>query len=338
MLALRLAYFGCFDLGWRERQLDIVAGSLDPWAGHEAAGLVTGMYAFSLEECGDLSGAERAGRDAVSRDPKDAWAAHAVAHVLEMQDRHAEGVAWIDGLLPHWDDLNVFVGHVRWHRALYLLDAGDLDGALADYDGKVRADTESEDPLDLTNGVSLLWRLEAQGVDVGDRWRELAEKSARRTADHIHVFLDAHYAMALAGGGRQEDLQRLIEGTEALPDGAPGADVQKRVGLPLYRAIAALRDDRPGEAYDLLRRIRYDIRDIGGSHAQRDVFETMLISAARDAGNFAAAARLLAERTHAKPHNPDAWRAYGRCLAQTGDAGNARRAEARAGVLFGSPS
>ena len=50
---------------------------------------------FGLEECGDYDAAFRMGSQALERNPLDAWATHAVAHVYEMQTRQQEGVTFL---------------------------------------------------------------------------------------------------------------------------------------------------------------------------------------------------------------------------------------------------
>src|SRR3546814_12099899 len=60
-------------------------------------GFLKGCQAFGLEETADYARAEAAGREAVERNPSDVWATHAVAHVMAMQGRHREGVAWLAG-------------------------------------------------------------------------------------------------------------------------------------------------------------------------------------------------------------------------------------------------
>src|SRR3546814_18989297 len=79
--------------------LGSVTRPLYAWdAGVPGYGYVRGLQAFALEETGNYSAAEVAGRDAISRNAGDVWAAHAVAHVMEMQDRPQAGVDWVAGL------------------------------------------------------------------------------------------------------------------------------------------------------------------------------------------------------------------------------------------------
>ena len=83
--------------------------------------------AFSLEETGDHAAAERAGRRAVELDPTEVWGAHAVAHVLEMQRRPDEGIAWLAALEPHWGGKGAFLHHLWWHRRCSVSRAREFD-------------------------------------------------------------------------------------------------------------------------------------------------------------------------------------------------------------------
>ncbi|MGD1879490.1 MAG: hypothetical protein ACFB13_18570, partial [Kiloniellaceae bacterium] len=141
IVALKLAQYLHFYLGDAPALRASVARPFYAWDdGVPGYGYVLGLQAFALEETGDYGAAEAAGRDAVARNPGDIWAAHAVAHVMEMQDRPAEGAPWIDGLEPAWAGCNNFAYHVYWHRCLFLLDQGRTEEVLAHYDTKVRGD------------------------------------------------------------------------------------------------------------------------------------------------------------------------------------------------------
>ena len=97
-------------------------------------GNLLGMVAFGLEELGLYDMAERYGRDAADQNPDDLWAVHAVAHVMEMQQRAAEGIKWLDYSLDHFRDFNPFRGHIWWHKGLFLIESESLDAAVSLYD------------------------------------------------------------------------------------------------------------------------------------------------------------------------------------------------------------
>ncbi|MBT7944435.1 MAG: tetratricopeptide repeat protein, partial [Alphaproteobacteria bacterium] len=167
VLALRLAHHAYFYQGDAPEMLASVERVMGAWDEHcPGYGFVLGMRSFALEECGDYAEAEKTGRAAVEFNADDPWAIHAVAHVMEMQDRHQEGIDWITGLQANWNAANNFRYHLWWHRALMHLGRGDLDEALRLYDEDIW-DAESDEYLDLCNDVSLLLRLELMGVNVG---------------------------------------------------------------------------------------------------------------------------------------------------------------------------
>ncbi|HZS83490.1 MAG TPA: tetratricopeptide repeat protein [Stellaceae bacterium] len=331
LVALKLAQYSTFYRGDSAGMRDSLARVLHAW--DEAVpgyGFVLGCHAFGLEETGDYAAAERAGRRAIALNPADAWAAHAVAHVMEMQGRHREGIAWVDGLDREWAGCNNFVFHIRWHRALFHLDLGEYDRVLERYDREIRAES-TEDYLDITNAVALLWRLEEAGVDVGRRWAELAERSAARLDDHILVFADLHYVMALAAAGDAEGVERWLRSARRYAEAGEGQSrVMAEIGLGLAEAAIAHRRREWGRVVERLTPLRRAVHAIGGSHAQRDLFGEMLIDAALKDGRFALARALLSERTHLRPRNIWGWTQAARAAAAVGQEAAAAAAEAEA--------
>ncbi len=327
VLALRLAHHAYFYQGAAGDMRASLERAMKAWDKDVPGyGFVLGMQAFALEEQGDLAAAEDAGRRAVAHNPDDPWAVHAVAHVMETADRHGEGIAWIDDTEPHWSRANNFRYHLVWHRALLHLGRGETHAVLAHYD-RFLWDPASDEYLDLCNDASLLLRLEMLGVDVGDRWRALADKVAERTDEHILAFIDCHFVAALAGDRRLKAARQMVAGMQA-----KGGAFE--IGAAVGDALLAHRENDYRRAADLLTGARADIVRMGGSHAQRDLFELMLIDAALKAGDHARAKALLAERTAAKPRDPWSWRTYARALRDAGD--DAAAAEARAAELSGS--
>jgi tetratricopeptide (TPR) repeat protein len=197
VLALRLGHFIHFYLGDASGLRDSVARVYPCWDEKiPGYGFVTGYYAFGHEECGAYERAEVLGRKAVEINPADIWSTHAVAHVMEMNGRHGDGIAWLEVLSPNWTECNNFAYHAWWHLALFYLERGDSKRVLDLYDLHIRAD-ETDDYLDMANAISLLWRLDEGGVEVGERWVELGDKAVQKAQDRVFAFHDAHYLMAL---------------------------------------------------------------------------------------------------------------------------------------------
>ncbi len=337
ILALKLVTFIRFYLGDSAQIRDAVARVRYAWdesvPGYHA---VLGMHAFGLEETGDYAAAEREGRQAVALDPEDLWAVHAVAHVLEMQERRSEGAAWLEDSARHFGRGNNFVYHLWWHLALFYIENEAYDRVVELYDQQVRVDTASDEYLDICNAASLLWRLEERGVEVGQRWQELGEKSAARMNDHLMVFVDAHFALSLAGAG---DSGALAEMLRSMRDSAGKAGITQsmiteEVGLSVCEAIAAWHEELYELAADRLMPVRYQILRIGGSHAQRDMFWQMLIAACLRCGRWQQARALLSERTALKPRNPWSWRRYAEALEAAGEVNEAAEARKKAEALL----
>lgn len=333
--ALRLAHFNHFYAGEGRKMRDSIARVLPDWSDRDPdIGFVHGMYGFALEESGDYVLGERYGRMAVDRNPADAWSVHAVAHVMEMQGRHAEGIAWVRRHEPDWSATNNFRFHLYWHRALYHLERHEFAEVLALYDGYVASDIATDMYLDVCNAASMLWRLEMYGADVGERWKALTEVSLRHVDDHELIFVSLHYLMALLKAGEAEAAARLAAQLQGYANTATNQGrVSARVGVGTAAAMTALARGDAGAAVDALLPIRYDLWCMGGSHAQRDLFEEMLVSAAVTARPHLARA-LLAERTADKPNSAWSWRQYAAALRAEGRGAAADAAEKRAAELL----
>ncbi len=330
LLALRLHHFASFWLGdtaslrdWPQHSLDALSEDLPGY------GNVLGMSSFGLEESGDYALAEERGRRAVELNRDDLWAVHAVAHVLEMQARLEEGLAWLSQPPGTWDHRNPFKDHLWWHTALFPLELGDYDRVLELYDRSIRTE-KSDFYLDIQNQASLLYRLEFQGVDVADRWAELADHLEARLEDHVLVFTDVHAMMALAAAGRTEAADRLLDSLRGFA-GTPGntaAATVDPVTLPLCQAILAFRQGDAERSIELLLDLRNDLAAIGGSHAQRDIFHQLLLEAAIRARRFKLARALLSERVSLRPNSRGNWVKYAQVLETLGEGEKAESARA----------
>lgn len=279
---------------------------------------VLGCYAFALEETFDPVAAERVGRAAVELEPSDAWGAHAVAHVLESQDRAREGLRFMDQVEPALAECNNFGGHLAWHRSLFHLQLGEHGAALALHDARI-AGHLGRDYRDTCNAATLLWRVQNDGFDVGNRWVKLAELSRARIGDHGSAFADAHYALSLAAAGDIPGAREFVRSMRAAATARidHAAIVMRSVGVPLANAIVALHAGLASDAAEGLVAIEGELTRIGGSHAQRDVFALLTIEAALRSGDCDLATRLLERRLATRPSNRFALSRM-RTLARTG--------------------
>jgi len=263
---------------------------------HPLRGYLLGCHAFTLEETGDYARAEATGHEGLQTARDDAWGLHAIAHVHDMRAQPDAGIALIENNTAAWDHSNNFRYHVWWHKALLHLDRGELDVALALYDSQIRAD-KTDDYRDISNATSLLSRLELEGVNVGPRWQELAAFSENRVEDGCLVFADLHYMLALAAVGN--DTARDEMTARFARDAAKSGEMPARVKAPGQAALAGLNAFAEGQyatAFAHLARARPDMQTIGGSHAQRDVFERITIDAGLRAGQIDATEAMLQDR------------------------------------------
>ncbi len=295
-LAMKLVQAIQFVMGRPKEMRASAEGVMAAWHDHPGRGYLLGCHAFALEETGDFSAAEKTGREGVALAPDDAWGLHAVAHVYDTTGRAQAGIDWLTGRESSWAHCNNFRFHVWWHRALMHLDLGEYDVALAHYDADIRAE-KTDDYRDISNAASLLSRLELEGADVGDRWEELANLAEHRATDGCLAFADLHYMLALCGGARDEAAVALIARMQATKrDGNEARQIIAHPGLHIAQGLHAFASGEYSSAWMHLRAGRADLQSIGGSHAQRDVFDRITIEAALRGGYMDAAEGLLRDR------------------------------------------
>jgi hypothetical protein len=220
-----------------------------------------------------------------------------VAHVCEMQGRQQDGIDWLAGLESHWDGINNFVHHLWWHRAMFHLQRREHDQALALYDRRFR---DLASPLvtrmpdlyiDIQNAASMLFRLERRGVDVGNRWAEIADKAEARTGDCLSAFTLPHWMMALAATGREHAAQSMLNCIRENSN-----RTVREVALPVCEAVLAHRRGDHARVGELTAPVLEKMRDLGGSHAQQDVLLQLCLDSAVKSRNGALEKALRSRR------------------------------------------
>lgn len=300
MLLLKLTHALRFMLGDKAGLLFSAESALERLSPtHPQRGFALGMQAFALEEVGRYSEAERIGRIATALNETDVWGLHAVSHAQEMTGQVEAGIAFIEGREEALRRANNFGGHLFWHLALFRLEKRDFDAVLDLYDREVRRE-KTDDFRDLANAASLLSRLERAGQAVGNRWEELADKAEARIHNRAYVFADLHAMLALLGAGRDASATRLALAMRNEKSAyAAQDDVARDVGALFADGMAHIASE-PKAALRKMLAARSRLAAIGGSDAQRDVFEQVMVDAALRAGDTGLAEDILKKRLAAR--------------------------------------
>ncbi len=274
MMAAKCAHEAYYLVGESARMRQSVLNVLPAW--DETVpyyGFLLGMGAFGLEETGEYRKAEDMGRKAVDIEPNDCWGVHAVAHVLQMEERYEEGINWLDGKHVNWDQAKWLRGHLWWHLCLPLIESGQIDRVIDIFDKHV-SDCDQDMVTRLNDCTSLLWRLELKGVDVDDRWDKLVDMWAYHIDEHAFAFADAHLAMTLVSAGGEKKLGRFLESQHAYIEGENNTNsvIIEHIGRNLCLGMIAYRRGDYDKALKYMLPVRDKIYRIGGSNAQRDVF------------------------------------------------------------------
>ena len=270
--------------------------------GNSDVAYLHGMLAFAYEQCHLLDDAERAARSALNLRRKEPWAQHALAHVMLTRGRIDEGALFLEGMQDTWVGLNSFmITHLWWHLALFYLSQGRNAAVLEAYDRHCWgvAKNYSQDQI---GAVSLLARMEVTGIEVGERWQDLGSHLAARARDTVLPFLTMQYIYGLGRAGRVEAEELLESVRQRAAKAAPFVrEVWRDVALPACEGLYAhARGDFDG-AWRHLGTAMPRMIEAGGSHAQRDLFELLLLDAAIKSGRLVAAQQMLELRRGADP-------------------------------------
>ena len=336
ILALKLAHYLHFYLGDNENQRDSIGRVLHAWDDTvDGYGYVLGMQGVRARGVGSLRrGGAFPGGPRWSATP--AICGPCMRSRTSWRCRTAGGKAsrGFAKASPGSASATTSATHLWWHLALFHLELEEVEAVLRLYDERMRVDL-SDEYLDICNATSMLWRLEERGADVGDRWNELAERCEARTSDHQMVFPDVHYMLALAAGGRDGAVERMLGSMHAFAEGpATEQVVMRSAGIALGRALVHWYRGEYAQVVDVLAPVRYRLPLIGGSHAQRDLFHQVLIAAALASGRHETARTLLSERAARKPRNPWTWKRYSQALAALDDDEGAAQARETAARLL----
>lgn len=270
---------------------------LDPLARHYGEDWwFEAHYGMALSEIGRHDAARPKIERSLAQTRRNAYGAHAFAHLCYETGERDSGIAFMRDWLPLYDRGGGLFGHLNWHLGLFELHAGNLEGGLRLYkDAFCADDHRGAVHQKLSDSSSFLWRSELAGhPHDAARWAKLVDYAREKIPRPGFSLADWHVALAFAATGDHAALESWAASIEELvkagryPSGAtiPAA----------ARAFAAFQRGDHEATIELIVPMLPDRERMGGSRAQVDLVEATLLRAYLKAGREAEARRLLAER------------------------------------------
>jgi tetratricopeptide (TPR) repeat protein len=299
-LAQRLAMLGCSGAGIGSFPAPLFALMQSVASAYGEDWAFLGQYAFAHHETGRLAAARRLAERSLALRPTNATAAHSVAHTFFETGDAANGGAFLRHWLTGFDPRAPYHVHLSWHQALFELAQGRYQRALDLYEADIRPAVVANKTPALNDSAALLWRWSlysgAMPPVPPQEVRDLAAPAAIRPGP---AFRDAHAALAFAGAGDDVSMGQMIDRLQGLAH--QGDVLAGEVTLPLLQGIHAFAHGEYSAAVRHLEPLftapRLDqLARIGGSHAQREVFEDTLLEAYLRAEQFDKAEAMLRAR------------------------------------------
>ena len=313
-VAQRLYVLGCSQVGAGvanyPQELFALMKSVAPEYGDDWA--FQGQYSFAHHENGLLDDALELAERSLEQRPTNAVASHSAAHVYFERGDASGGTDFLANWLPSFDNRASYHVHLSWHLALFELAMGHYGRALEIYEAGIRPSVVAKSALSLNDSASLMWRLQIYGAAAPpDLMGELSTQAAPAAGQPGPAFRDSHAALAFAIAADDQSMARMTDGLKAVAE--KGDRLAGEVTLPLVQGIFAFVHHDYSEAVRLMEPLfgqdaRYDqLARIGGSHAQREVFEDTLVEAFLRAGQFEKAEALLSQRLKRRGSPRDAF-------------------------------
>lgn len=311
MLALKFAHDCYFCLSYHQQMRDSIARVLPFWkTSLPLYGYILGMHAFGLEETHLYDEAEKQAKKALEINKHDGWATHALSHVYEMTGQHVKGINFMSSTENDWKVCGLTACHNYWHYGLYHIEQGNFEDAFRLFEKEIgKRSLQSKSTMEIVNSVSFLYRLKFEGVPVKEKMYDFYEVCKNHLDDHVMGFNDAHYMMACLGVDDTKSARNFEDSIKEFIRCGNGdtRDAMNTVGLDLCEAFAAYEDQQFSAAVNIIYPKRYQIVKLGGSNAQRDVFNLFIIHAALksdDKKHQNLARMLISERECLKANSP----------------------------------
>jgi hypothetical protein len=235
----------------------------------------------------------------------NANAVHALSHAMYEAGAGEDAERLIADWLPGYDRAGILHGHIAWHAALAALERDDPERALAIYADNIQPSMSAGVPVNVVSDTaSFLWRLQAYGHRVpAGLWAAAANYSEAFFQTAGFAFADVHMAILAAAIGDRTAVEQRAEALTGLIE-AGALNAGPVVPAICRAALAFVQDDHAGCAR-ILEPVTAEVVRIGGSGAQREMIEDMLLLALMRSGEAVKARKLLDRRLHRRPSPRD---------------------------------
>lgn len=253
-------------------------------------------YGMALSEIGRHDEARPKIERSLAQERRNAYGAHAFAHLCYETGERDSGIAFMRDWLPLYDRGGGLFGHLNWHLGLFELHAGNLEAGFRLYNDTFCSDDHrGAVHQKLSDSSSFLWRSELAGHPRDEaRWAKLREYAREKFPRPGFSLVDWHIALTYAAVGDAAEVERWAQAIEELVQAGryPSGSTIPAVA----RAFAAFQRRDYDAAIDLIVPMLPDRERMGGSRAQVDLLEATLLRAYLESGRVAEAERLAASR------------------------------------------
>lgn len=285
MLAIRMSASAYFYLGDGTQIRDSIARVLPSW--NKSVPLFNylyGYYAFGLTQTKELEKAEKYAKIGLELNRQDGWACHAIAHVNEYASTPDKGIEFLLKTEKDWNNCDFISGHNYWHLSLFYLEKQEYEKVVNILDNN-EAFLNPKMTIDMINISSLLARLELDGFNdnnyLRDRFTDLKQKFSDRIDHHGYIYSDFHMALIYAMSGTEQEKEMYMKSFEQFINNLKVSNFLKNLnnnlGRKIFKALFDYGEKNFDKVVDILFPIRYELNKIGGSNAQRDIFNLILI-------------------------------------------------------------
>ncbi|MGD9616869.1 MAG: tetratricopeptide repeat protein [Alphaproteobacteria bacterium] len=264
----------------------------------------TAHHGMALSENGQRDAARPVIERSLAQNPKNPWAAHALAHLCYEAGDTDAGRAFLISWLPTYPRDGALYSHLSWHLALGHIEAGDAAAALRLFRDSFGPGVHTG-PLrgKITDAVSFLWRWELAGHPRdADSWRTMHDFAAGAFSRAGAAFCDMHVALAQVVAGNDAGLEAGAQQIDTLArDGRyPSGPLVPAVS----RGFVAFERGDLAAAIGALEPVADELERIGGSRAQLDLVEFTLLKAYLAADRPDDARRMLRRRNRGSSRLP----------------------------------